>query len=280
MASILKGTALVSPLDRLRHPVYTPARIAKIKRKTETMSSLAIQRLESLLQTRKLDNTVARLADPDGRRLPTGIKAIDHQMGGGWPYGEVSELVGSRSSGRGSMLLATLAATTRRGGLVGLVDAFDRFDPWTAVRAGVDLDRVLWVRGPSVTLESVRAQASGPRLSVDRAVLNAIRALDLILRAGGFSVVVLDLADVPPRALSTLPFTTWLRLAHANEGRDTACVIVGERPFGRSARGVSVRLDARRCWTGTHAQSRRFSGFEIHLELVSARAPGLLRGDE
>jgi hypothetical protein len=237
------------------------------------MSSLAIQRLESLLQTRKLDNTITtRRAQPEGRQLPTGIDAMDGPLGGGWPYGEVSELVGGRSTGRGSVLLATLAAATRAGGLVGLIDAFDRFDPLTAERAGVDLDRVLWVRGSSVTLESLR-----PGACADRAILNGIRALDLILRAGGFSVAALDLADVPARALSALPFATWLRLAHANEGRDTVCVIVGDRPLARSARGVSVRLDGRRCWTGTHAQSRRFAGFDLRLHVVSARAAGFDR---
>lgn len=187
-------------------------------------------------------------------------------------YGEVSELIGRRSSGRGTVLLATLAAATRLDGVVGLVDAFDRFDPLTAARAGVDLDRVLWVRGPNLTLEGLRSRAF-----VDRAILQALRALDLILRAGGFSVVTLDLADAPSRALSTLPFTTWLRLAHANEGRDTACLIVGERPMGRSARGVSVRLEARRCWTGTHAQSRRFAGFDLRLQVIAARVSGVER---
>ena len=83
------------------------------------MSSIAIQRLESLLQTRKLDRTVTtRRPYPDSRWLPIGIEAMDRSLGGGWPFGEVSELIGGRSSGRGSVLLATLAAATRLGGLV------------------------------------------------------------------------------------------------------------------------------------------------------------------
>jgi RecA/RadA recombinase len=206
------------------------------------MSSRAIQRLESLLQTRRLDNTLAHRLPAGGGVLPTGLERLDSKLGGGWPQGEVSELVGRRSSGCTGVLVATLAAATRRGGIVGLVDAFDRFDPVTAARAGLDLDRVLWVRGA--------------------AVLDAIRALDLIVRAGGFAVAALDLADAPPRAMAALPFTTWLRLAHANEGRETVCLLMGEASMGRSARGRSVHFTARRCWSGAQAQSRRFLGFQ------------------
>ena len=232
------------------------------------MSSLAIQRLESLLQTRKLDTTVVSAWTRGGEVLPTGIELVDTRLGGGWPHGEISELIGGRSSGRTSILMATLAVATRCGGMVGLVDAFDRFDPLTAARAGLDLDLVLWVRGPSLMLEGLRKFGSGA--SVDRAVLNAIRAFDLIVRAGGFAVAALDLTDVPARCLSALPLATWLRLAHANEGRETVCVLMSDRSIGRSARGVSLRLDARPRWSGTHAQSRRFAGFDIRMQSASA----------
>jgi hypothetical protein len=229
------------------------------------MSSLAVQRLTSLLQTRKLDATLVPTLPSPVEGLPTGMDLIDARLGGGWPYGEVSELVGGRSSGRTSILMATLAAATRRGGLVGLVDAFDRFDPLSAARAGIDLDLVLWVRGPSLTLAG-----PGPRTAVDRAVLSAIRALDLIVRAGGFAIAALDLADAPARGVSALPMATWLRLAHANEGRETVCLLLGERSVGRSARGIALHLDAQARWSGTHAQSRRLAGLDIRAQRASA----------
>ena len=53
-----------------------------------------------------------------------------------------------------------------------------------------------------------------------------MKALNLVLQAGGFGVVAIDLADVPPRALKRLPFTTWMRVQRAIEGSDTACVLV------------------------------------------------------
>jgi RecA/RadA recombinase len=196
----------------------------------------------------------------------SGCADIDRTLGGGWRRGELSEVVGTAGTGRTSLMLATLAEATRRDELVALVDAVDRFDPASAAEAGVDLHRLLWVRGPSVTCETAR-----PPL-IEAAVRQAIRAGDLILRAGGFGVVVIDLADITPRAIRMLPHTTWLRLAHANEGRDTACVLVGDGPMGRSARGAAVRLAGTPVWTGQSAQSRRLRGLKMTM------APAVMAG--
>jgi recombination protein RecA len=223
------------------------------------MKSSALARLESLLQTRNLAGSLAR-PDPDGLRLvSSGHPGIDAALGGGWRRGEVSELVGLRSSGRTSVLVATIADVRRRGELVGLVDALDRFDPWTAAAAGVDFAGVLWVRGPALAVEMAQAR---PAL-LERAVHQALRALDLLMRAGGFGLVVLDVGDVPARVLRALPWTTWLRLARANEGRETVCLLVGEGTMGRSARGASIQLTAASRWAGASVQSRRLIGLDI-----------------
>jgi RecA DNA recombination protein len=231
------------------------------------MKSATLSRLESLLQAKQLDGTLTRSWIPEAgvSAIPSGVAAVDRALGGGWRRGEVSEMTGARSSGRTSVLISTLAAATADGGIVGLVDAVDRFDPVSAAAAGLDLDRVLWVRGPSLTVESARPD------SLVQAVHRGIRALDLIVRAGGFAVAALDVADVPARYLGALPWTTWLRLAHANEGRDTVCLLVGEAAMGKSARGASVRLEAVPQWSGASAQRRRFTGLEITASAGAAR---------
>jgi hypothetical protein len=234
------------------------------------MASLALEGLESLLRARKFDQTLTRhwglgQGHWETQVASTGVGALDAALEGGWRRGAVSELIGGRSSGRMSVLAATLAAATRRGEVVGLVDAVDRFDPVTAAAAGLDLDRVLWVRGPSLTVGMAR-----PTL-LEHAVHQAVRALDLIVRAGGFAVAALDLADVPPRIVRLLPLATWMRIAQVNEGRDTACVLVGNASMGKSARGASVRLEASSQWTGQSAQGRRFARLDIRAEVASAR---------
>jgi hypothetical protein len=227
------------------------------------MKSAAINRLESLLESRKFGGSLTRSGTEPGRRpgVRTGLAGLDAALGGGWRLGEISEVVGARSTGRTSVLIATIAAATARGDLVGLVDAWDRFDPVSAAASGVDLDRVLWVRGATLTVELARPGV------LQQAAQRAVRAFDLIIRSGGFGVVVLDVAGAPVRALQALPFTTWMRLAHANEGRQTAGLLVGERAMGRSARGACVRLDASPRWIGTSTQARRFNGFTLRAEI-------------
>jgi recA bacterial DNA recombination protein len=194
------------------------------------MPATARATLEALLRDRKLDTTLP-LSTPESERIAaTGIPVFD-ETAGGMPRGQISEIVGAVSSGRTALLTACLAEATRRGELVALVDALDRFDPPSAAAAGMHLDRLLWIRGDE-----------GDRT---RVVSRAIKALNLVLSAGGFGVVALDVGDVSLHALRALPFTTWLRLQRVIAGSDTACVLVTSAPLARSSGGSSVRLEPR-----------------------------------
>ena len=105
------------------------------------MSTLARADLESLLRARKLDRTLTNTLTPldpydEYAVAPAGVTAVDASLGGGLPRGELSELIGPRSSGRTSLLLQILAAATGRGELVALVDALDTFDVASASAQG------------------------------------------------------------------------------------------------------------------------------------------------
>src|SRR5690349_4340248 len=113
---------------------------------------LARAALESLLRDRRLDRTLTTALTPidprdDAAVAPSGVVCLDARLGGGFPRGHLSEVVGARSSGRTSLLLRAIAAATARGELVGLVDALDMLDVESAIAAGIDLTRLLWVRG-------------------------------------------------------------------------------------------------------------------------------------
>jgi hypothetical protein len=136
--------------------------------------------------------------------------------------------------------MALLGSATRRGERVALVDTFDAFDPDSAAAAGVVLDRVLWVRGDGST--SAFPFVANRQNLTDRALDRALKATNLILQAGGFGAIVLDLADAPAVALRRLPPSTWKRLQRVLEGQQAIGLTVGNAPMTRSAGGVSLVL--------------------------------------
>jgi RecA DNA recombination protein len=235
---------------------------------------LARADLESLLRARKLDRTLTTslpsAASPDELVAPADIAAatdlspFDARLGGGFPRGHLSELVGQRSSGRTSVLLQALAAATARGELVALIDALDMLDVASASAAGIDLDRFLWIRGHMVTNPGMCRDIN------QRALEQAVKALTLVLQAGNFGIVVLDVAEAPKDAIRRLPFTTWLRLQRIIEGSQTACLLVGTDPMARSSAGLTVRLSA--APVRLRADNRLLAGLDLDVQVVRARA--------
>jgi recombination protein RecA len=232
--------------------------------------ALARADLESLLRARRLDRTLTTALPPLDPRdehalAPSGISALDARLGGGFPRGQLSEIVGPRSSGRTSLLLQTIAAATARGELVALVDALDMLDPGSAAAAGIDLDRLLWIRGHLVTSQGLCRELN------QRAIEQAIRALTLVLQAGNFGLVVFDVAEAPADAVRRLPFTTWLRLQRMVEGSQTACLLIGNQPMARSSAGLTVELRIKNLEFGMRF-GRLFDGFDVEARIVRARA--------
>lgn len=82
---------------------------------------------------------------PAPATVPSGIAAID-ALTGGLPRGTLTEIFGPASSGRTSLVLAALAEATRRQEVCALVDAGDSLHPESAAAAGMDLQRLLWIR--------------------------------------------------------------------------------------------------------------------------------------
>jgi RecA DNA recombination protein len=154
--------------------------------------------------------------------LQSGIPEVD-ELTEGIPRGAITEICGPISSGRTSLLLSILASATTHGEACSLVDATDSFDPKSAASAGVDLDRVLWVRC-SGNLE------------------HAIKATDLLLQGGGFGVVVLDLGDVPPKDARRIPQSYWFRFRRAIEPTKSALLVIAEEPCARSCAFLALRL--------------------------------------
>jgi hypothetical protein len=150
-------------------------------------------------------------------RLPTGSPPLDALIGGGWPRAALSELAGGRSTGRTALLLATVGAALRRGEAVGLVDVGGALDPRAAARAGVPLGRLLWIR----------CQAD-----------KALAATEIVIAAGGFGLVALDLGEAHTRP----PMAAWLRLKRGAEQQGTAVLATSSRRLPGALGACAVTL--------------------------------------
>ncbi len=225
--------------------------------------------IESLLRAKKLDVTLStalpldgapgRAAAPDDL-APLEVAGVDAALGGGLRRGHLSEIVGSRSSGRTGLVCRALRAAVSRGELAALVDTHDRFDPESAAASGLDLSRLLWIR-----------EAGDP--------VRALKAMNLVLQAGGFGLVVWDLADAPPRATRGLPFTTWFRLARVIEGSQTAALVVASEHLARSAGGATIAMEAPAgspaAWAGERSnRARLLKGLDVRPRVMSFGVAG------
>lgn len=162
--------------------------------------------------------------------LPVCCLTGDHDF----PRGRISEITGPRSGGRTSLLHALLAASTGRGEFAALVDPGNAFDPCSAAAVGVDLSRLVWVR------------CGGGRVGSPGKLEPAMRAADLLIQAGGFGVVAIDLAEATPRELQRIPATAWFRFRHAVEATPTILAVLADRPLAKSCASLAVKLPPRK----------------------------------
>ncbi len=170
--------------------------------------------------------------------VPTGVAALD-TLTGGLPRGALSEITGPASSGRTSVMLAALAGATHREEACALVDASDNFDPASAAAAGVDLDRLLWVRCSERDRTSLH---KGQRRSALGRLEQVLKVTDLLLQGGGFGMVVLDLGDIPVESARRVPLTSWFRFRRAVEPTTTVLLVVEREPCAKTCASLVVRL--------------------------------------
>src|SRR5579863_8710523 len=230
---------------------------------------------------------------PAPEMVSCGIGEID-ALTGGLPRGCLTEICGVASSGRTSLLLATLAAATQRQEACALVDVSDAFDPISAARAGVDFARLLWVRcetnsprrHPSAALRAgsgteKNRQKHGDlyRSRMESSVEQALRATDLLLQSGGFGLVMIDLGDVPFPTARRIPLTSWFRFQRAVEHTPTVLFVITQAPCAQTCASLLLKVSGKKLSavgsqlsakiSPTHAQL--LDGLQVQGELLRSR---------
>jgi hypothetical protein len=299
----------------------------------------------------------------------TGNAALDDLLEGGLPVGAISEIAGPECSGRTSVALGFLARLTQAGKVCAWIDVSDTLHPESAAAAGINLDRLLWVRCGSLKKEESRivravytdaqpTQVSGVRfagnsphprtegrgmahaiggmlaakhgyrkdksigtpgvpnrllariskeeqVSSDRqpsrrgdAVLRqtqaivqsrvdaganpyrpasmkpwsrldqALRAADLLLQAGGFSAVVLDMAGIAEAFALRVPLATWFRYRAAAERTRCSLLLLTQKACAKSSAGIVLEM---RAAYPQAEEATLFTGLVHHAEVTRQR---------
>lgn len=96
----------------------------------------------------------------------------------------------------------------------------------------------------------------------------AMRVADLLLQAGGFGAIVLDLADFAPELSSRVPLATWFRYRAASERTQTSFLLLTQHACAKSSAGLVLHLEA----AAIAAPARTiFTGFEHRVAVARQR---------
>ena len=279
---------------------------------------------------------------------PTGIAAVDELLRGGLPVGAITEIAGPQCSGRTSLALSFVAASTQANRVCAWVDVSDALSPEAAAAAGVQLDRLLWIRCgvergtepeplrsvpppthlfsppapirglhgggcgahprtemkalapavaellqptnftprcaeplprakpeckeiPTVTMAQAPSQKSRPSPHKPwPRIEQALRATDLLLQTGGFSVIVLDLGSVAPEAALRIPLATWFRFRAGADRTQASVLLLTQTACAKSSAGLVLKIKAA---TAIPGEPTVFRGLTCRLEVVRERHP-------
>ncbi len=228
------------------------------------MAAVALDNLQALLRERGFASTLPALRVPALPSAATGVEALDALLSGGFARGFLTEIASAISAGGTSVVLAAVAAAAARGEAVAYIDGNDSFHAESAAQAGVDLRRLLLVR------------CRWPREAWD--------AVNLVVGAGGFGLIVLDLLGVAsPRQLREWQARPWLKLQRSIEHTATTLLVLSPHQSsiqtGLCAQVPAARLEltsGQAQWCGQDGVSLVLSGLESEARLAYRRsgAPG------
>jgi recombination protein RecA len=221
-----------------------------------------------ILQEGSARSTRARLESALGERIPspftdldrrvfesvpTGIATLD-ALTGGLPRGAITEISGPPSSGRTSTMVSILIESIGNDEVCALIDCHDAFDPKSAAAAGLDLQRLLWVRCHKLD--------------------QVLKSTDLLLQGGGFGRVVMDLTDLPRSQVQSVPLASWFRFQRTIEKTPTALIVMSSHSVVQSAAAIVLRMQMR-----SAVWSTNLDGLNLNIEVVRSRRPHSLKSD-
>ncbi|HEV2416997.1 MAG TPA: recombinase RecA [Terriglobia bacterium] len=131
-------------------------------------------------------------------------------------------------------------------------------------RVQVEREAFVALQQPSLSRADMRVSPSKPWARIEQ----ALHATDLLLQAGGFSAIVLDMASIAPEHASRVPLATWFRYRAAAERTQASFLLLTQHPCAKSSGELLLKFapgEAR--WDETTV----FTGIEHGLEVERRR---------
>lgn len=100
-----------------------------------------------------------------------------------------------------------------------------------------------------------------------QALDQALRATDLLLAAGGFSALVLDLGSIPAEFAWRIPLATWFRFRAAADRARTVLLVITQYPCARSSAELVLRFTP----AGLQAAKTVLTGAQFHVRIDRRR---------
>jgi RecA/RadA recombinase len=96
----------------------------------------------------------------------------------------------------------------------------------------------------------------------------ALRVTDLLVQAGGFSAIVLDMGSIAPEHASRVPLATWFRYRAAAEKSQASILLLTQHACAKSSAGLVLRL---RSGNPLREETTVFTGVEYCVEVTRER---------
>jgi hypothetical protein len=97
---------------------------------------------------------------------------------------------------------------------------------------------------------------------------HALRVTDLLLQAGGFSAIVLDMGSIAPEFVSRVPLATWFRYRAAAERTQASILLLTQHASAKSSAGLVLRM---RSGNPLQEESTVLAGVGHQVEIVHER---------
>jgi recombination protein RecA len=122
--------------------------------------------------------------------------------------------------------------------------------------------------GPQLTQLPTPHKKMAPRRKSWSRLEQGLRVTDLLLQAGGFSCIVLDLGSVNAEYALRVPLATWFRFRAAAERLQSNVLLLTQHACSRNSAGLVLRLDPASMLSDS---STVFTGLKHRAELTRQR---------